>query len=167
LRISRRDHADRLLGAIRAAQTAGHFQLGNTQESICSTCDTVLCDFDHFFVRNERVSLPTLLPRFAILPGLTRFEFFAFRRKKCHTQYDIQTRYSSTSFQGGISMLALTRKIGESIIIDGCITVTIVAVNGNKVRIGISAPPEITIDRQEVHVRRQEFATMELVGIED
>ena len=64
-------------------------------------------------------------------------------------------------------MLALTRKIGESIIIDGCITVTIVAVNGNKVRIGISAPPEITIDRQEVHVRRQEFATMELVGIEN
>ena len=59
-------------------------------------------------------------------------------------------------------MLALTRKIGESIIIDGCITVTVVAVNGNKVRLGISAPPSVTIDREEIHRRRQEFAGVEL-----
>lgn len=65
-------------------------------------------------------------------------------------------------------MLVLTRKIGESIIIDGGITVTVVAVNGNKVRIGISAPPDVTVDREEVHVRRQEFADveLELVGCE-
>jgi carbon storage regulator len=59
-------------------------------------------------------------------------------------------------------MLVLSRKIGESIIIDSCITVTIVAVNGNKVRLGISAPPDITVDREEIHVRRQEFAGVEL-----
>ena len=59
-------------------------------------------------------------------------------------------------------MLVLPRKIGESIIIDGCITVTIVAVNGNKVRLGISAPPDVTVDREEIHVRRQEFADVEL-----
>ena len=65
-------------------------------------------------------------------------------------------------------MLVLSRKIGESIIIDGGITVTVVAVNGNKVRIGISAPPDVTVDREEVHVRRQEFADveLELVGCE-
>jgi carbon storage regulator len=65
-------------------------------------------------------------------------------------------------------MLVLTRKIGESIIIGGGITVTVVAVNGNKVRIGISAPPDVTVDREEVHVRRQEFADveLELVGCE-
>ena len=65
-------------------------------------------------------------------------------------------------------MLVLSRKIGESIIIDGDITVTVVAVNGNKVRIGISAPPDVTVDREEMHVRRQEFADveLELVGCE-
>ena len=65
-------------------------------------------------------------------------------------------------------MLVLSRKIGESIIIDGGITVTVVAVNGNKVRIGISAPPDVTVDREEMHVRRQEFADveLELVGCE-
>ena len=65
-------------------------------------------------------------------------------------------------------MLVLSRKIGESIIIDGGITVTVFAVNGNKVRIGISAPPDVTVDREEVHVRRQEFADveLELVGCE-
>ena len=65
-------------------------------------------------------------------------------------------------------MLVLSRKIGESIIIDGGITVTVVAVNGNKVRIGISAPPDVTVDREEVHARRQEFGDveLELVGCE-
>ena len=64
--------------------------------------------------------------------------------------------------------MGLTRKIGESIVIDGCIKITIVAVNGNKVRFGVSAPPDVTVDREEVHVRRQEFAVeWELVGSQD
>ncbi len=57
-------------------------------------------------------------------------------------------------------MLVLTRKLGEKVVIDGCITVEIVAVDGNKVRLGISAPPEVRVDREEVHRARQEFADM-------
>ncbi len=59
-------------------------------------------------------------------------------------------------------MLVLSRKVGERVIIDGCITVTVVAVDGNKVRIGIDAPPEIRIDREEVHRQRMEFAEVEV-----
>jgi carbon storage regulator len=58
-------------------------------------------------------------------------------------------------------MLVLTRKVGEKVIIDGCITVTVVAVDGNKVRIGITAPPEVRIDREEIHRQRMEFAEVE------
>jgi carbon storage regulator len=51
-------------------------------------------------------------------------------------------------------MLVLTRRIGETIVIDGGIRVTVAEIKGDKVRIGIEAPPSIRIDRQEVHKRR-------------
>jgi carbon storage regulator len=54
-------------------------------------------------------------------------------------------------------MLVLTRKIGEQIIIDGCISVEIVAIDGNKVRVGITAPPDVRVDREEIHRARQQF----------
>lgn len=47
-------------------------------------------------------------------------------------------------------MLVLTRKLGETIIVDGKTRVTIVAVEGGKVRIGFTAPPEVKIARQEL-----------------
>lgn len=55
-------------------------------------------------------------------------------------------------------MLVLTRKVGESIVIDGGITITVSAVKGNQVRIGISAPPEVAVNREEVARRLQEWA---------
>ena len=55
-------------------------------------------------------------------------------------------------------MLVLSRKIGEEIVIGGCIRVTVTAINGDKVRVGITAPPEVRIDRAEVHERIREFA---------
>ena len=55
-------------------------------------------------------------------------------------------------------MLVLSRKPTESILINGNIRITITAIKGGQVRIGIEAPSEVTIDRAEVHQRREEFA---------
>ena len=54
-------------------------------------------------------------------------------------------------------MLVLTRRVGEEIVIDNQIAVAVLAVQGNKVRIGVKAPPRVRVDRQEVHERRAEF----------
>ncbi len=59
-------------------------------------------------------------------------------------------------------MLVLSRKVGEKIVIDGSLKIIIVAVDGNNVRLGITAPPEIIIDREEIHRRRMEFAEIEV-----
>jgi carbon storage regulator len=50
-------------------------------------------------------------------------------------------------------MLILTRKPGESVRIAGGIQVTVVSVEGHRVRLGFAAPPEVRIDREEVHAR--------------
>jgi carbon storage regulator len=50
-------------------------------------------------------------------------------------------------------MLVLTRRIGEQIVIDGVITVAVVAIRGDKPRLGITAPPCVRVDRSEVHDR--------------
>jgi carbon storage regulator len=47
-------------------------------------------------------------------------------------------------------MLVLSRKPGEKIVIEGGITVTVVEVKGNKVRIGIEAPDDVRILRSEL-----------------
>ena len=47
-------------------------------------------------------------------------------------------------------MLVLSRKSNESIVIDDRITVTVVEIRGDKVRLGIVAPKEIPVHRQEV-----------------
>jgi carbon storage regulator len=54
-------------------------------------------------------------------------------------------------------MLVLTRQIGEEIVIDGNIRVSVLSIKGNKVRLGVIAPPCVTVDRKEVHERRTEF----------
>jgi carbon storage regulator len=48
-------------------------------------------------------------------------------------------------------MLVLTRKKGESIIIGDDVTITVVEIRGDKCRLGISAPKEVPVHRQEVH----------------
>lgn len=50
-------------------------------------------------------------------------------------------------------MLVLTRKGGQEIVIDGNIRITILTVNGDRVRVGITAPPDVRVDRQEVFER--------------
>ena len=55
-------------------------------------------------------------------------------------------------------MLVLSRRVGEEIIINDNIRVTVVAVKGDRVRLGIVAPRDVTVDRSEVHERRLQFA---------
>ena len=53
-------------------------------------------------------------------------------------------------------MLVLTRKLGERIFIADTIVVTVLGTEGNRVRLGIDAPPHISILRQEVQPHRVE-----------
>ncbi len=55
-------------------------------------------------------------------------------------------------------MLILTRRAGESIMVGDEVTVTVLGINGNQIRIGIDAPREITVHRKEVYERIQAAA---------
>jgi carbon storage regulator len=52
-------------------------------------------------------------------------------------------------------MLILTRRVGETLVIGDNVTVTIVGVFGNQVRVGVTAPREVEVHRQEVFERIQ------------
>jgi carbon storage regulator len=64
-------------------------------------------------------------------------------------------------FKEGVTMLVLTRKLGEEIVIGDTIRVKVVAVQGDRVRLGIEAPRSVAVDRLEVHQRRAEFQIVE------
>jgi carbon storage regulator len=59
-------------------------------------------------------------------------------------------------------MLVLSRKLNEKIIINGDITVTVVKIDGKQIRLGIEAPREVTIRREELVDRPAD--ARELVG---
>lgn len=53
-------------------------------------------------------------------------------------------------------MLVLTRKPGEQIVIANTIRITVVSVGHGRVKIGVEAPPNVSVDRQEVFARKQQ-----------
>ena len=50
-------------------------------------------------------------------------------------------------------MLILTRRVGETVMIGDEVTVTVLGVKGNQVRLGVNAPREVTVHRQEIYDR--------------
>ena len=59
-------------------------------------------------------------------------------------------------------MLVLTRKTNESIVVSDDIKITVIRVSGNKVKLGIQAPPEVSIAREELLIQQQEEFELEI-----
>ena len=59
------------------------------------------------------------------------------------------------------TMLILTRRVGETVMIGNDITVTVLGVKGNQVRVGVNAPKEVAVHREEIYerIKREEQAT--------
>jgi carbon storage regulator len=55
-----------------------------------------------------------------------------------------------------MSWLILTRKIGEKLFIGDDVTLTVLGISGNQVRVGVDAPKSVAVDREEIWLRKQE-----------
>ncbi len=56
-------------------------------------------------------------------------------------------------------MLVLSRKLGEAIVIGNSVTVSVLAVDGDRVKLGIAAPAEVPVHRKEVHQKIGDYSS--------
>ena len=61
-------------------------------------------------------------------------------------------------------MLILTRRVGETLMIGDEVTVTVLGVKGNQVRIGVDAPRDVTVHREEIYERIKREQQQEFEG---
>ena len=63
------------------------------------------------------------------------------------------------------TMLILTRRVGETVMIGNDVTVTVLGVKGNQVRVGVNAPKEVAVHREEIYERiKRELSGGEVNG---
>lgn len=58
-------------------------------------------------------------------------------------------------------MLILTRRVGETLVVGDDITVTVLGVKGNQVRLGVNAPKDVSVHREEIYQRIQQEKQMQ------
>ncbi|MEK9989920.1 MAG: carbon storage regulator CsrA [Halieaceae bacterium] len=59
-------------------------------------------------------------------------------------------------------MLILTRRVGESLMVGDDVTITVLGVKGNQVRVGVKAPKDVAVHREEILNRIEDAAAQEL-----